>query len=382
MQNRNFIIVLMAWFIILTGFCFTIFPYQDSFYYWTWSQKLQLSYYDGPPLIAYTLRFFTQIFGNTVFSINFLGVISAYLSAYYIFKISKALNDSTKVAQFATILFLTYPFVTTRFIYNNMTYDCLENLCYIIISYYIILFLLTRKYNYWLLIGFFSGLAMLSKYSAVVLFLAIFIFFISYGLKYKIFMHWQLYAGILICLIMFFPVIYWNYINDWISFKYQLNSHKWIGEVGSINSSDKYGLPGMWFYILNCIMATYHILILILAIALIKYKYKPLGNIGERFLFILFLVFILFWLYISYSSHVGLNYALPVVFVLIYFVAKFLAGNNLNKVFSVLILSFSVISIGMMVDHSLIKNGNINNYNKFIKSGLIKQPLQIWSIPK
>lgn len=377
MTNKLYFILLFTWFIILALFCFTVFPAHDSFYYWTWSQNLHLSYADGPPLIAYTIRLFTKIFGNTTFSINFLGVVVSYVSLYYLFKISMSLSGNKKVAQFATLLYAVYPFVTTRFIYINMTYDCLESLFYLIIVYYTILFISNRAYNLWLIIGCFAGLSLLSKYSAVVLFLAIFVFFVYYRRDYSIFKSWQLYLGIIICLLIFSPVLYWNYAHDWVSFKYQLNSHKWVGESGSINSKDKYGLKGVWFYLSNCIIATYHILLLILIIAKVKFRYKLVVGLGESFLAVLFIIFFVFWLYISYSSHVGLNYSLPVLFILIYFVSKFMVDSAFDKITYGLLLVFSCISIGMMIDHSVMKKRNTDDYVKFIQSGMIQQSFRV-----
>ncbi len=46
-------------------------PLPDELYYWCWSQELQLSYYDHPPLTAYLIRLATELFGKSVFAIRF-----------------------------------------------------------------------------------------------------------------------------------------------------------------------------------------------------------------------------------------------------------------------------------------------------------------------
>src|SRR5512138_1695590 len=34
-------------------------------YYWTWSRRLDLSYFDHPPLVAWTIRAATELFGQS-----------------------------------------------------------------------------------------------------------------------------------------------------------------------------------------------------------------------------------------------------------------------------------------------------------------------------
>ena len=51
-------------------------PADDEVYYWCWSQELQLSYYDHPPMTAYMIRAATTIFGDTLFAIRLPAVVS------------------------------------------------------------------------------------------------------------------------------------------------------------------------------------------------------------------------------------------------------------------------------------------------------------------
>ncbi|MDD3265892.1 MAG: hypothetical protein PHC75_01775 [Burkholderiales bacterium] len=88
-------------------------------------------------------------------------------------------------------------------------------------------------------------------------------------------------------------------------------------------------------------------------------------------------MFFLFWLYISYGSHVGLNYALP-----IYFCVKLFVKYDLGRAQVVFISLFAIISIGMMIDHSRLKSGDELNYNRYIVTDMVKQPLNIWHLPK
>lgn len=51
-------------------------PADDEVYYWCWAQRLQLSYYDHPPMVAYMIRVATAIFGDTLFATRLPAVVS------------------------------------------------------------------------------------------------------------------------------------------------------------------------------------------------------------------------------------------------------------------------------------------------------------------
>ncbi|HEX4608290.1 MAG TPA: glycosyltransferase family 39 protein, partial [Urbifossiella sp.] len=51
-------------------------PADDELYYWCWSEHLQLSYYDHPPMTAYLIRAATTVFGDTLFAIRLPAVLS------------------------------------------------------------------------------------------------------------------------------------------------------------------------------------------------------------------------------------------------------------------------------------------------------------------
>jgi len=73
----------------------------------------------------------------------------------------------------------------------------------------------------WIITGILLGLAGLSKYTAAFTALALLLVFLSAPKK-----PWITKAGFwlatMIALILIAPVLYWNWVNDWISFKYQL----------------------------------------------------------------------------------------------------------------------------------------------------------------
>ncbi len=73
----------------------------------------------------------------------------------------------------------------------------------------------------WLITGVLLGLAGLSKYTAIFTAFALLLVFISARRK-----HWINQSGfwiaLLVALLFISPVLYWNWVNDWISLKYQV----------------------------------------------------------------------------------------------------------------------------------------------------------------
>ena len=67
--NRVLPLFLGAYFILFVVLLYRARLCQDAYYYWAWSQYLALSYYDGPPLVAYLLKLYTIIFGEYEFSL-------------------------------------------------------------------------------------------------------------------------------------------------------------------------------------------------------------------------------------------------------------------------------------------------------------------------
>ena len=47
----------------------------DEAQYWAWSKDLSWGYFSKPPLIAFLIKIFTAIFGNSIFAIKLLSSI-------------------------------------------------------------------------------------------------------------------------------------------------------------------------------------------------------------------------------------------------------------------------------------------------------------------
>ncbi len=289
--------------------------------YWLWSKHLDLSYYSKPPLIAYMNAVSTSILGDTEIGVRINAILLGGLIPiilYYIAKevLKKYFPDKESVEKFS--------FFATVLLYGTIGYN-LASILFLTDSPLLFFFTLTVlffwksvEYNkpyLWILTGISAGLGFLAKYSMVlilpplVLFLAIF--------KREVLKNKWFYISILIASIFTLPVIIWNYMYDWISFKHVSSlegAH--IKEV-----SIKKSIQNIGDYIGGqiLIISIFYLPFLIYAL------YKTIRDIKKKEIFYLFIipfsVFLVF-LYITVKKRVEANwpaFAYITVFILIGF---------------------------------------------------------------
>jgi 4-amino-4-deoxy-L-arabinose transferase-like glycosyltransferase len=194
----------------------------DSFYYWDWSRHLALSYYDGSPMIAYFIKLSTLLFGNTLFAISFVGIIVAAATAFIIYKTGRLFLNK-EASYVAMLMWLLSPLVTQDILYQT-TYDTPLTLFWASTIYFLVKYLKDNETKNLYFCGASIGLMMMSKYSGIVLVLALFIFLITTSYR-KLFKSRHVYLAGLLALVIFSPVILWNYQHEWQSFLYQLTTH-------------------------------------------------------------------------------------------------------------------------------------------------------------
>jgi len=196
----------------------------DSYYYWEWSRHLALSYYDGPPMIAYLIKAFTWIFGHNLLALNALNLTVCSLTCVLIYKTARLFMGES-ASCIATLAWIFSPLVTLDLI-NQTTLNSPLTLFWALSVYYITQCIKSSEPSAWALcrVGFALGLMLLSKYSAVTLAMALMLFLLSTRFRY-LFKNPALYLAICISGCLFAPVLIWNYQHDWQSFYYQLSTH-------------------------------------------------------------------------------------------------------------------------------------------------------------
>ncbi|MBC7465487.1 MAG: glycosyltransferase family 39 protein [Bdellovibrio sp.] len=199
----------------------TFFPLvADEAYYYVWSLRPQLSYYDHPGMVSWLIYIGTHLLTfKDPFTVRLMFITLSTLSLYVWILILKKLNVSEKLTYFFILLYCLNPMLG---IGSILATPDVPLIFFWSLSYLFFLNLLAeKKWHWYFLFGASLGLGFCSKY-LIVLFVLAGIVALTINKKYKNL--W--FKGILITifsgLIFSSPVLIWNYNNEWVSFLFQL----------------------------------------------------------------------------------------------------------------------------------------------------------------
>jgi 4-amino-4-deoxy-L-arabinose transferase-like glycosyltransferase len=184
----------------------------DEAYYWLWSRRLDLSYLDKGPVIAWLIALGTGLFGQTVFGIRFFAVILSTLTGIGIYFLARRLfND--RVALWAVVLAAVTPMFAVGAIL--MTID----------TPYIFFWTLAALTFWhakdsvrlwpWILTGILVGLGMLSKYTGAVELVSFAAFCALHPPSRRHFLQGTFWIMIFVAAVFLILPVYWNWTHDW-----------------------------------------------------------------------------------------------------------------------------------------------------------------------
>ena len=185
-------------------------------YYWNYSKHLDLGYLDHPPMIAWVIAAGTTFFGDTEFGIRICGLLSGLITAAFIYGLSKNLFGKD-CAMRAVLLASVLPFFVLFFMIPDVPLFA----CWAAALYFLERALVGQARKAWLGFGVAMGFGMLSKYTICLLGGGTLLF----ALLDRRARHRGTFFGLtlatIIALVLFSPVIYWNYLHHWASFLFQ-----------------------------------------------------------------------------------------------------------------------------------------------------------------
>ncbi len=208
--------------------------FPDEAYYWEWSRRLAAGYFDHPPVIAWLVRGGTALFGHTPFGVRVLPVLAGGACALGVVRCARATGGDA-AARLAAIVFTVMPLAAAG---SVLATPDMPMLCAAAWALYAVLRALglpdnadeddgrddpRRAFRWWLAAGAATGLAMASKYTSVLLPLGVLVACIAHARLQNRFATPGPYAAVLVAAIVIAPVLGWNAVNDWISFRFQLS---------------------------------------------------------------------------------------------------------------------------------------------------------------
>ncbi|EAR11575.1 hypothetical protein PI23P_00175 [Polaribacter irgensii 23-P] len=219
---------------------------QDAYYY-LYGQNLSLSYFDHPGMIGYLLRFFTDVFGTSVFVVKFadfcitsLTILSFYTLASYFLSKQKLQQAIVLVASTIFISILSF----------NSTPDVPLLLFWTLSLICLYKAIFEDKKWFFVLGGIAMGLAFNSKYTAILLQFGL-LSFLIFSHKYrKLLLSPWLWCSLLISVAVTFPVWYWNYQHDFASFVFQSSERTSSISEFKISPKNFFGAVGHQMFLL------------------------------------------------------------------------------------------------------------------------------------
>jgi 4-amino-4-deoxy-L-arabinose transferase-like glycosyltransferase len=345
-KNRNGIIFFSIVIILLLRLVFIgvmgLTP-QDAYYNF-YGEHLALSYYDHPPVIAYVLRIFTEIFGKKVFVLKLADSVICFLTILFFYRLSLLFVSKHRAQRAVLILFSTL-MITILSLISTPDVPLLLFWTISLLCLYRAIFL--DKKMYWIWSGIFIGVAFDSKYTGIFL-LAGLILFLLLSSKYRslLFSKW-IFLCILFFSITISPVIIWNVQNDFASFKFQSAGRVESMEGIHIDLLDFAGALGHQTAVLMPIL--FFTFIYFLFRVFKKYRLR-FFNIEANKLFLLcfFIPLFLGFFFLSFIYWVKLNWMMPayisgIIWISMYVRKRWLNAQLICSLIVHVVLAFEVL---------------------------------------
>ena len=320
---------------------------NDEVYYWTYALYPDWSHFDHPPMVGWMIQLFSlNLLFDSEFFIRLASVVIMTANTYIIYRIGKDLKDAM-TGFYAALLYTAsiYAFVITGIFIMP---DTPLMLFWLLAFWMAIRSLSLSKGRFLLLFGLFAGLAMLSKYSGVFLWVGMGLYILIFNRKQL--KNPYLYLSLLISAICCIPILYWNIKYDFAS----LNFHSERVGGGALNFST-FGteLAGEFFYNnpVNFILA-------IIAIVAVFKKRLNIEKSIQRLILCIALPMIALFGVFSLTRPTLPHWNAPAYVLLILLSAAYLKDKHENLPKSI-IAALSVLLITLVVGVAEIKTGFI-----------------------
>ena len=187
---------------------------NDEVYYWTYALYPDWSHFDHPPMVGWVIQLFSlNLLFDSEFFIRLASVVFMTANTYIIYRIGKDIKDAT-TGFYAALLFTAsiYAFVITGVFIMPDTPLMLFWLMAVWMA------VKSEKNQFLIFFGLFAGLAMLSKYSGVFLWVGMGLYILIFNRKQL--KNPYLYLSLLISAVCCIPILYWNVKYNFISFSF------------------------------------------------------------------------------------------------------------------------------------------------------------------
>ena len=191
----------------------------DTIEHLAWGSNLDWGFNKHPPLSAFAVEVFYQIFGNQDWAYYFLSQLFVISAFFIVWIFSKDFFQNQTYSLISVLL------LEGIYFYNFTTPEFNVNVCQLPFWALTVLYcwkgFKNNKYTDWLLFGLFAALGILSKYLFIYLLVAMDVFFLYMIVKKKI--NFKCLISFITFILVLLPHLIWLTENDYITITYGLH---------------------------------------------------------------------------------------------------------------------------------------------------------------
>lgn len=198
--------------------------HPDEAFYWEWSRRLAAGYSEHPPMVALMVRAGTPLFGDTPFGVRFMMVLCGVAAGWAAMQAARAVADA-RAGDAAAIILTAIPVLSGAFLLATPDAPLLA---FVALTLMCVARALTatdraRTLQWWTAAGIAAGLAMASKYTAVLVPVAVALAIIASSSLRGALRTPGPYVAVLLASLVMLPALRWNAAHEWVSFQSQIS---------------------------------------------------------------------------------------------------------------------------------------------------------------
>jgi hypothetical protein len=237
---------------------------NDEAEYWTWSRRLDWSYYTRGPLIAWLIRLSTEIFGgiseklcgSAMLACRLPAVLLGGVTAWGIFRLGELTTGSRRAAMLAVLVMPAIPALVVGGV--MITCDTPLACCWVWAAVWMYRGIESENVGDWIIAGLIGALGVLTKYSFLALPGSVGLFLLLSRANRRQLARWPFWSMWILCLgLGLLPIVIWNSQHGWaglnqLADRVGLSSRSsWGGLTPVLHflGGDVAGLGVLWWFV-------------------------------------------------------------------------------------------------------------------------------------
>jgi 4-amino-4-deoxy-L-arabinose transferase-like glycosyltransferase len=192
-------------------------PYVDEAYYWGWAQQPDFGYFSKPPLVAWLIALSTGLFGKSLLALKLPSLLLYPATALVLQHLGTRMFDA-RVGWWSGLAFATLPLVSALGLF--MSTDAL--LLFFWAAGLTALWSALEKGDWrsWLLVGLWSGLGLMSKYTMAAFVGSAFLALLAHPRGPRQLLTAKPWTALALAALILAPNLWWNWQHDFPTFRH------------------------------------------------------------------------------------------------------------------------------------------------------------------